>query len=66
MNERIKELVEQTGYILDSDKLKTGMPVEDEFVEKFSELIVKEACQHLTNTGQDYARELVEKHFGVK
>ena len=35
-------------------------------LEQFAALIIGEVCQHLTNTGQDHARELVEKQFGVE
>lgn len=57
MNERIRELAK-------SVQCQRHWTEED--IEKFAELIVKEACQHLTDTGQDYARELVEKHFGIE
>lgn len=66
MNERIRELAEQAENYAREQNDKFGLSYKREYDKKFAELIVKEACQHLTNTGQDYARELVEKHFGVK
>ena len=37
-----------------------------EWERKFAEQIIKDACQHLTNIGQDYCRERLEQHFGVE
>jgi hypothetical protein len=34
-----------------------------EWVKKFAELIRQDVLQHLTNTGQDYAREILERYF---
>ena len=31
--------------------------------EKFAELIQQDVLQHLTNTGQDHAREILERYF---
>jgi hypothetical protein len=61
MNERIKEFAKQT---LSKDQFGLWL-AGDEDIEKFVGLIVKEYSQHLTNIGQDYAREQLEKHFGV-
>lgn len=33
---------------------------------RFAEVILAEALQHLTNIGHDASREALEKHFGVK
>lgn len=69
MNERIKELVEKTGYILDSDKFKTGMPVDDEFVERFAEFLIQE-CAEIADDKYDCGKFPVGchilEHLGVK
>jgi len=64
MNERIKELVEQTGVPL-------SMPF-DQWCAKFAELIVKE-CIYVINqpngVGDDDVIKItddIEKHFGVE
>jgi hypothetical protein len=54
MNERIKELMEQTGVPL-------SMPF-DKWCEKFAELIVRECAQF---TDSDI-RKFILKHFGVE
>jgi hypothetical protein len=70
MNERIRELAEQTKVFMDgSDDL-------DIFIEKFAELIVKECVQVALETiynrgigdGQDCAivGNAVAEHFGVE
>lgn len=75
MNERIKELIAETGYILESDNEQTGMPVADEFVKKFAALIVRE-CAELTHW-KDFDMSVeqrirlsvyqdIKEHFGVE
>ncbi len=68
MNERIQELVSATGYILESNREQTGMPVEDDFVEKFVELFVRECAVivgSMEEPHQDIAK-LIKQHFGVE
>ena len=56
MNERIKELMEQSriGRNLGYD------------MEKFVELIVRECASHLNSVGDDYAGIELLEHFGVE
>lgn len=62
MNKRIEELAkdcfEYYEGTLDGDIVEFNY-------KKFSELIIKECCQHLTNVGHDRSREIVEQHFGI-
>ena len=66
MNERIKELMEQTGVPL-------SIPF-DKWCEKFAELIVREcadiAKHHVMNISTygdaDFVDEQIKQHFGVK
>jgi len=63
MNERLAELIEKA----DSKFVRRGVHlVEVVDQEKFAETLIHECLQHLTNIGQDYAREQLEKHFGIK
>lgn len=70
MNERIEKLAEQAmakavAKNFTGDKLELRMPSEA-WVKEFAELIMQDAFQHLTNIGQDYAREQLERYFGVE
>lgn len=68
MNERIKELAEQNGFIHQwmppgeqHDKLNS--------LEKFAELIVKECIgclEPLGKTSRMEARDIIREHFGVE
>ena len=59
MNERIRELMHQSN--------PSGDFSECEWVfENFAELIQQDCLQHLTNTGQDYAREILERYFAQR
>jgi len=70
MNARIKELAEQVHVTSESYGLK-GEPkhlwydFRDDALEKFFKLVVADCCQHLTDVGQDHAREQLEKHFSI-
>lgn len=59
MNNRIKELALQADQY--ERKLDKGIGTSRD--EKFAELIQQDALQHLTNTGQDHAREILERYF---
>ena len=59
MNERILELVLQA----DQYERKLGKGIGTSRDEKFAELIQQDCLQHLTNTGQDHAREILERYF---
>lgn len=68
MNERIKELAEQAGYLPDSFGMgHWDMPE----CQKFAELIVQECANlfPLTFTDEQYQRRIdktIRKHFGVE
>ena len=70
--QRIKELADHAGMtrILDehAHEYGNGQFENTQYpeLEKFAELIVKECSQHLTNIGADWAREQLERHFGVE
>ena len=66
MNERIKELVEQSGAGWDD---KYHWYVGSGTMQKFAELIVRECCDifvELRTRPADLAVKDVKKHFGVK
>ena len=59
MNERIDDLAKLAG-------LHKEWFIDCPEIEKFAELILAQALQHLTNIGHDASREALEKHFVVK
>lgn len=72
MNERIKELTIRALAKCDPAKMTNlsssvdngaGVDIPLEFSEKFAELLQQDVLQHLTNTGQDHAREILERYF---
>ncbi len=62
----IKELVKETGFILESNDEQTGEPISDEFVERFTDLLLEEVMQTLTINGHDDACDTLNKHFGFE
>lgn len=79
MNQRVYELAKEGGlkvktYWVSNDNYKTLAQTEhymkDESLEKFADSIrqetLQECFQHLTNIGQDYAREILERYFADK
>ena len=75
MNERIKQLADQAGFVLWGDKvaLISGDTVDwssryDDELEKFAELIIKESITEMEK--HDYHAtwlgEKLKQHFGVK
>ncbi|CAB5220772.1 hypothetical protein UFOVP245_25 [uncultured Caudovirales phage] len=72
MNERIKELALDAGLLLYIDHetprhyfIDAGDDQEN--VEKFAELIVKECANFLKDTlDDDFAADQLEEHFGIK
>ena len=73
MNERIQNLAKQSWHqdLLEQDpNWKPREPANSRFMEMMSGTFEKFACsiqqdclQHLTNTGQDHAREILERYF---
>ena len=63
MNERIKQLAEQAGFVLIRDEY-----LFTEMMEKFAELIVKECASValMSNGNNLYVCELIKEHFGVE
>ena len=60
MNERIKLLAEQAGFIPDN------APGMNSVLEKFAELIVRE-CAEIAKTAEPYrSDDLILRHFGVE
>lgn len=59
MNERIKELMAQAGFDPAAIERMGVMPQ----AEKFAELLQQDCLQHMTNTGHDHAREVLERYF---
>jgi hypothetical protein len=74
MNERIKELAEQTGYIWHTSGEPQIYEFTPEKMEKFAELIVKECVSKIENEAAQYAEPVwafelindIKEHFGVK
>ena len=67
MNERIRELAEQSGLLGPTSRIGNS----HEATEKFAELIVKECRVALQTMLRDqisrgHAYKLIEEHFGVK
>ena len=67
MNDRIRELAEQSGVVM---RGKFGKPMNIDELEKFAELIVKECgvalspmLRNMVSRGQAY--DLIKQHFGV-
>ena len=70
MNERIRELAKQTGYIWHAGGDPQIYEFTPEKLEKFAELIVQE-CMAVANTYQNrggncYVDDMIAKHFGVE
>lgn len=70
MNERIKELAKQTGYIWHASGDPQIYEFTPEKLEKFAELIVRECATMftLTHTDEQYPRRIdktILKHFGI-
>jgi len=74
MNERIKELAKQTGYIWHASGDPQIYEFTPEKLEKFAELIVKECVRHFN---EDYQRDFdtlwredlsksIREHFGIE
>lgn len=62
MNDRIREIAREAGIkMYHSDTLALGYL--DTAHRRFAELIQQDVLQHLTNTGQDNAREILERYF---
>ena len=68
MNDRIRELAEQSGVVM---RGKFGKPMNIDELEKFAELIVKECgvalspmLRNMVSRGQAY--DLIKQHFGVE
>jgi hypothetical protein len=78
MNEKIEELIEQTGLAIDifGNPIwgNVGTPIaQKQFLEKFSESIVKECAEVLLRWkgepfpfDEDLAVSLIKEHFGVE
>ena len=64
MNERIKELAEQAGYIDMGNNHTAYMQFDHE---KFAELVVRE-CIYLLETSLPYnpQQKMIKKHFGIE
>ena len=74
MNERIKELAKQTGYIWHANGDPQVYEFTPEKLEKFAELIVRECVRYFN---EDYTRDFetawredlsksIKQHFGVE
>ena len=67
MNERIKQLVEQTSYIWHASGDPQIYEFTPEKLEKFAELIVRECIAvHIDDYGVDIIGDVLKKHFGVE
>jgi hypothetical protein len=71
MNERIRELAKQTGYIWHASGEPQIYEFTPEKLEKFAELIINECAGlfPLTFTDEQYQRRIdktIRKHFGLE
>jgi len=76
MNKLIDNLAEQAAQEVRVEHSNPYWRMQDEIKEdsawreKFADLVIQETLrecyQHLTNTGQDHAREVLEKYFASK
>ena len=70
MNERIRELAKQTGYIWHASGDPQIYEFTPEKLEKFAELIIKECADHIMNSTDRYRKEyfanMIKEHFGVE
>ena len=75
MNDRIKQLAEQSGFhfydLHDVDGEDLGETVEADSwsaVDKFAELIIKESCDLLHNNNRAYTESvtMLKKYFGIE
>ena len=66
MNERIKELAKQTGYIWHASGDPQVYEFTPEKLEKFAELIVKECSAYVEGTGNWLVAMEMKQHFGVE
>ena len=64
MNERIRELTEQAGFVLWDGAVDWASNYDDE-LEKFAELIVRE-CANVALREDHEPGECILRHFGVK
>lgn len=68
MNERLLSLAEQAGWT-DEKYYSTQNKIyqwQNFNKEDFAKLIQQDVLQHLTNTGQDHAREILERYFAQR
>ena len=68
MNERIKDLLRQSGGILkdeDGTELPTYVLVGNG-PEKFAELIVRECLSYAKDGDLDFMKFMIKQHFGVE
>ena len=72
MNERIKELAEQAGFVLWKDEsYNSGDVIDwsssyDNELKKFAELIVAECTKILADNNEFRGCVIISKHFGVE
>jgi hypothetical protein len=70
MNERIRELAKQTGYIWHASGEPQIYEFTPEKLEKFAELIVRECISAVEDTNdrhrRDYFAEKIKQHFGIQ
>jgi hypothetical protein len=77
MNERIKELAKQLGYNVDftpsdDETDRAYQVVDNEFAEKFAELLVKECANYIDAFNSENMVEegisgnMLKQHFGVE
>ena len=63
MNDRIRELAEQAGYLPDSFGFgHWDMPE----CKKFAELIVRECLSYTKDGDIDFMKFMIKKHFGIE
>ena len=67
MNERIKELADESARYSAIMALPTGQSGNELFVEKFAELAIKDCIRTLRSNGYDDAAKCLQDiHFGIE
>jgi len=65
MNERFRELAQQAGYA-PLEPRAFADDLQEVFLQKFAELIVRECLSHTKDGDIDFMKFMIRKHFGVE
>lgn len=68
MNQKIRELAEQSGFFPVPDETESDLEyrAENARYERFAELIIKECIKRLNSVDGYYYSEFLKEHFGIE